>query len=82
MRSLMLLCVSALLAGCDAVAQHAPDASDPADLTSFIRYTRDARTQLCFAVLVSNTYGSRPVSSIASVPCDAVPAVLLTEIVR
>lgn len=49
---------------------------DPYAVTNKITYMKDTASGLCFATLISFTYGYRPVTSIACVPCDSINKLL------
>lgn len=52
-----------------------PVAVDPnkgREIVSRIRYQRDPKTGLCFAIILNNTTNGYKVVSIAHVPCDKV----------
>lgn len=59
------------LSGCEArLNVQSATAEDAAKIAGDIAYMKDARTELCFAVLKSQTHGPLYVASITHVPCD------------
>lgn len=77
---LALLIVLALCTGC--VDTHPVESTDAHEVVAQLRYSRDFRTNLCFAMVSSTSYGGSRVVSIANVPCAAVPDSMLTWSVR
>jgi len=69
MRRLLLIAAALTLAGCENT-----QATKSSPLPS---YYQDQRTGICFAAVSSQSYSTYQVVSIATVPCDQVPAGML-----
>lgn len=67
-RAMLLASIALLGVGCGPITP-APD--DAVAVARTLAYVHDVRTDLCFAVVSSRTYGGWLTRSIANVPCTA-----------
>lgn len=70
MKLLLVCCL--LLSGCYMAQPHKLDQRDNSRVLTNITYIKDVRTEICYAVLGSDSYGSHIEISITAVPCEKV----------
>jgi len=68
--------IAILVTACGVSTQNTSN-NDVKDIVRSIKYAKDYRTGLCFAVILSRSYGFNHVASITTVPCNAVSNDLL-----
>ena len=75
MKRWLMVLAALMMAGC-AMPSRLSDSAGKGTMEK-LRYFRDERTGLCFAVVSSTTNKLYEVVSIANVPCGAIPAGVL-----
>jgi hypothetical protein len=70
MKKFLFLAAALLLAGCSSEIYKEVDEDTARNISGEIRYTKDVRTGLCFALVSSRSYASNYIVSISDVPCN------------